>query len=336
MSGSTVTAAGPFWAITSYFNPQRYHRRRANFRVFRERLSLPLVAVELSFDGQFDLRPSDAEVLVRRRGHDVLWQKERLLNLALEALPSSCEQVVWVDCDVVFQRDDWASEVSRQLQDVSLLQPFSQVYHLPPDAELDHLAANRPLFEQTSTTALIVAGHSPEGWIGKGLGRSSLSPAPGLAWAARRELLEQHGLYDACVIGGGDTALISAAYGVFQQVINFHRLNDHQQSRYMAWAGRFHRSVQGKVACIEGGLLHLWHGSMQDRQTRERHQKLANFDFDPFTDIAVDQTGCWRWSSDKPALHAYLQQFFAARQEDGPPEASVAGQSDAVRPRLAA
>jgi hypothetical protein len=336
MSGSTVTAAGPLWAITSYFNSQRYHRRRANFRIFRERLSLPLVAVELSFDGRFDLGSRDAEVLIRRRGHDVLWQKERLLNLALDALPSSCEQVVWVDCDVVFQRDDWASEVSRRLRDVSLLQPFSQVRHLPPDAQIDDLTAAQPIFEQIATTALVAAGHSPEAWIGKALGRGPQSPAPGLAWAARRELLEQHGFYDACVIGGGDNALISAAYGVFQQIINFHKLNDRQQSRYLAWAGRFHHSVRGEVACVEGGLLHLWHGSMEDRQTRERHQKLANCDFDPFTDIAVDQSGCWRWNSVKPVLHALLKEYFAARQEDGPSAAGEDGQSNPVRPRLAA
>src|SRR5262245_37018879 len=73
--------SGPagLWAITSYFNPARYRRKLQNYRVFRERLAVPLVTAELAFDG-FDLDAGDAEVLVRVRGGDVLWQKERLLN----------------------------------------------------------------------------------------------------------------------------------------------------------------------------------------------------------------------------------------------------------------
>jgi hypothetical protein len=36
--------SGDFWAITSYFNPSHYQRRLVNYRIFRERLQMPLVA----------------------------------------------------------------------------------------------------------------------------------------------------------------------------------------------------------------------------------------------------------------------------------------------------
>jgi len=57
-----------FWAITSYFNPVRYRSRLANYRRFRAALNVPLVAVEAAADGQFELGPGDAEVLVQRSG----------------------------------------------------------------------------------------------------------------------------------------------------------------------------------------------------------------------------------------------------------------------------
>ena len=31
-----------------------------------------------------------------------MWQKERLLNVALAAVPNNVEDVAWIDCDVVF------------------------------------------------------------------------------------------------------------------------------------------------------------------------------------------------------------------------------------------
>ena len=90
------------WAITCYFNPMRYQRRLANFRIFRDRLQLPLVAVELAYGQEFELQAQDAEILIQLRDGAVLWQKERLLNIALQALPSSCHRVAWLDCDIFF------------------------------------------------------------------------------------------------------------------------------------------------------------------------------------------------------------------------------------------
>ena len=43
------------WAITSYFNPVGYQRRLENYRIFRQRLTVPLVTVELSFAPVFEL-----------------------------------------------------------------------------------------------------------------------------------------------------------------------------------------------------------------------------------------------------------------------------------------
>ena len=51
------------------------------------------MAVELSYSATFDLEPDDAEVVMRLHGGSLLWQKERLLNVALQALPAHCDAV---------------------------------------------------------------------------------------------------------------------------------------------------------------------------------------------------------------------------------------------------
>jgi len=121
------------WAITSYFNPAGYKRRLANYRHFRANLGVPLLAVELSFDGSFELAAGDADILIQRVGGDVMWQKERLLNLALEGLPPECDTVAWLDCDVVFPDAAWLESTARLLQDFPLVHPFSELHHMPRD-----------------------------------------------------------------------------------------------------------------------------------------------------------------------------------------------------------
>src|SRR5438045_2016831 len=85
------------WAITCYFNPAGYRRRLANYRIFRERLTIPLLAIELAYGSNFELNEKDADILIQLRGRDVMWQKERLLNVALQSVPPTCHKIAWLD-----------------------------------------------------------------------------------------------------------------------------------------------------------------------------------------------------------------------------------------------
>lgn len=52
-----------------------------------------------------ELSQVEAEILVQLRSTPVLWQKERLLNLAHQYLPGSVEYVAWLDCDLIFESE---------------------------------------------------------------------------------------------------------------------------------------------------------------------------------------------------------------------------------------
>ena len=56
---------------------------------------------------------------------------------------------------------------------------------------------------------------------------------------------------------------------------------------------------------------------MRERRYRERYTAFERFAFDPFEDIALDDAGLWRWASDKPEMHRFVADYFAARREDG-------------------
>ena len=296
------------WAITSYFNPLRYQRRRANFERFRAALDLPLAVAELGFDGHWELGPGDAELYLRIGDGDLMWQKERLLNLIIARLPADCTHIAWIDCDLVTAAG-WAQPLARALAEAPLVQAYRQVQYLGPDGAAERVA--------TSAVALINEGQAAAEILGGVTNRTGGAATPGMAWAARRDLITRHGLYDGCIIGGGDTALAAAAYGCFDAVTALHRMNASQQARYLAWAQPFHADVGGRIGVAALEVQHLWHGDLADRQAAERHARLAQHDFDPHCDIMPGRDGAWRWASDKPALHQMLADYFRARREDG-------------------
>ena len=304
------TRADGLWAITAYFNPMGYQRRRANYRVFRDRLSVPLVAVELAYGPGFELTEGDAEILIQLRGRDVMWQKERLLNVALSALPSSCRKVVWTDCDIVFEAEDWAERVNRLLERFQLVQAFSCVHHLSPRS-----LPTETLHTQPSAAFAIASDAQGPNRFGRPTLRGPGSTNNGLAWAARREMLDEHGFYDACVVGGGDLAMVSAAYGCFDLAMR--NMNEKQTEHYAAWARPYYEKLDAEAGFLDCRLFHLWHGEIDQRRYRGRHVGLRQYGFDPFEDIAHTADGSWRWNTTKPHMHAYVRNYFSSRSEDG-------------------
>lgn len=302
------------WAVTTYFNPARYRNRLHHFRTFRQRLRVPLAVVELAFEDAFDLAEGDADLLVQVRGGDVMWQKERLLNHLLPRLPSSCTCIAWLDCDLVFAREDWTHGLEQVLDEAMLVQPFRRALHLAPGSSPEVPVT---LFEASALAVALTARRSVHEVLGRVAERNDGVPTPGFAWVAARDLMARHGFFDACIVGGGDTALACAALGAFDTVIGLHAMNAYQRSRYLAWAEPFHREVQGRIRSTEGDLFHLWHGSMVDRRARERHLGLAAFDFDPSIDLARTDEGAWRWRTDKLPMHRYVSGYLLGRREDG-------------------
>jgi hypothetical protein len=310
-----ATAPSRLWGITSYFNPFGFGRRRANYLEFRARLEIPLLAVEWSATGRFELEEADADILVQVSSPDLMWQKERLLNIALRALPAHVDRVAWLDCDVLFRRPGWSAAAVQELETHDLVQLFSRCVYLGPDAAEEDAAPSlvhldRQLREEDDRFLQLWGKLAP--------GAPRRDRLAGLAWAGRRDLLEQHGFYDACIFGAGDRAFACTVFGQHRAAEQAWLRTPQQRRHYLAWADEVATGIAGRVGLVEGDLLHLWHGTLEDRQHRVRHEVAEKHDFDPETDIAVDpRTGLWRWATPKHTLHRAVAEFFRRRREDG-------------------
>jgi hypothetical protein len=298
------------WAITSYYNPVRYSRRLSNYHVFRANLHVPLVTVELSFDGRFDLNRNDADILIQIAGGAILWQKERLLNVALRAVPAEVDCIAWVDSDLILDRPDWVEEANRQLGTFNVVQLFSDAIHLN--------------LEDYRSTGVDVSNHeSVPGIVGLSDAKKLITVQSdlnyyqsGFAWAAKRQLLEEHNFYDAAIVGGGDCMMVAAVLGQFDGISQRFLLNEMRRRHYLEWAIPFHDSVAERIAQVPGTVYHLSHGDLKNRKYGERHFSLAAFNFDPNLDLRVGTQGAWEWARPKPELEAFLLAYFVGRAED--------------------
>lgn len=78
--------------------------------------------------------------VIHVRAKDILWQKERLLNLALAHLPAVARKVAWLDADLLFEDPSWACETSRRLDTFPVVQPFAAIARLGPARSADILS----------------------------------------------------------------------------------------------------------------------------------------------------------------------------------------------------
>ena len=320
------------WAITAFFNPTDSPALLENLQQFAPRVrrqGARLLIVELAFeDAPFVVDEALADRVVRLRSPDILWQKERLLNIGVAALPRDAEHVAWLDGDVIFENDAWVAETTAALADAAIVQPFASAAWLRPGersappclppgigegremggfaatlAALDGEARRRALLDYTTH------GHT------------------GFAWAARRALLETHGLYDRAIVGGGD--LINAH--VFAGDADYLRgrgycarmLTPAERAAVRAWGSDVARATGGRLGWVPGRVLHLFHGWLSRRAYDARTHILRDGAFDPLVDIAHDEGSAWRWAGATPELRARVREYFGARLAAPQPEAAA-------------
>ncbi len=308
----TYAVADGLWVITTYFNPCRYQTRRDNFEVFAHSMraaGIPLIIIECAFgDQEFEL-PESLDV-VRVRAQSLLWQKERLLNLAASWLPPECKYVAWLDCDILFKNDLWAKEAADLLKQHAVVQLFETCLRL----EKGNIIGSKP--DRCESFGAVAPGNPHL----LSCGRYDRHGHTGYGWAMRREIFDEVGLYEHTVAGSADHYMAHAIYDSYgfcveQSLKNNRRALQHLQE----WGKRFYRLVRGNFGVVSGEILHLWHGDLANRRYLQRMIETSDLGFDPYTDF-VARTGQpmeWHPAIDKQPLKEYMVEYFRDRREDG-------------------
>ena len=308
---------GSVCVITTYYNPCRWQTRRLIYDQFMRGMAevgAPVITVECAF-GDMPFELPEAEGVIQVRSQSLVWQKERLLNLAASWLPASCRYIAWIDADIVFENWNWVNDLERVLRKHQVAQVWEtclrlgkgNIETLPPDRVVSFAAV------MTNHPQMLHAG------------RYDAHGHTGYGWAMRREIFDWVGLYEHAICGSADHFMAHAIYGQYGFCIENALKHDVRQITHLqAWGTRFYAMTQGSLGCVPGEIRHLWHGDATNRRYFLRMHDITDLGYNPWSDlhIAPGRPIEWKPGLDKPGLKEYFTNYFASRREDGNAETS--------------
>jgi hypothetical protein len=284
--------------ITTFFNPKNYINLKRNYVQFVDNLprKTDLFPIELSFDNNFFIE-HDNVIQLKGNKNNILWQKERLLNIRLQSIPKQYTNIAWIDADIIFKNPDWIKETNDKLNNYKIVQLYEHCYRMNQDNEFDKISAGYIKYHSLDSKNTLKNNF--------GCGH------PGYAWAGRRETLEKIGFLDNQIIGGADSLMMSGFLNIETQYIR--SFNKEWRIAYEEWKSKAYEEVRGSVSFISGDIVHLYHGNYENRQYLSRAEFLIKRNFDPKKDLRLDSNLLW---ASEPSITVNLKKYFASRKED--------------------
>ena len=279
--------------ITCHWNPLKFKRLRETYLEWRPTIKFPLQCIELVIDNEEPELPDS--IVIRGDKENILWQKERMLNILIEDLPPEVKYVAWVDHDCVFKDKQWLEKSIQKLDSgIDLLQPWSKV---------EYLNLNKKIIStKPSATYTLKQGKYP-------------NTGPGLAWVAKREFLDKiGGLYDRNIVGGADAVFF---YSITNQRTEFLK---RQSQKVVENCEKWKSSIDFEVKWdyIEGTVQHLYHGDNKNRQYVSRDEIIKDYDFDPNKHIEIGENRLLRFTKEVDQnFKDKIIEYFLNRKDDG-------------------
>lgn len=245
-----------------------------------------------------DLSPALQERHIAQRAGrnaDVMWQKEHLINQAVQSL-SGVKYVAWIDADIFGPWDSIIAAGIQQLdQGVRAVQLFQSIDYLDEFGDVDAVKYGA------------VYQHS------RGLSNGS----PGGAWLCRTaDFRHAGGLWQFDVVGGGDQIFSDA---LLNRPGVRHHLRSKASPAFQDLAKRYAERVasifNGNVGFVPVHLEHHWHGDLSNRGYNTRWELLKHLN----PPLHIDPCGeTLRWKKHAPkVLVDGVRDYLFSRREDG-------------------
>jgi len=290
-------------------NPCKFKRRIKLAKEFILRMNdeqnVNLYIVELAYDcnPKFEITNANNKSHLQLRCKTPLWHKENMINIGIKKLlPSNWKSVAWIDADIEFDSESWALDTLKILNGYKdVVQLFSHFIHMKKDKTAMGLN-NSFGFKFCKNDPFCYNGASPNFWH------------PGFAWAMNREAYEQmEGIYQDNIIGGGDyfTALC------LKEKLNIETVDSIGIFYKDSIIKHSEKCFGLKLGYTPGIIRHYFHGSLKNRNYKNRYSILEKYNYNHKEFIKLDENGLMVptniFSED---FKEDIYNFFCERNED--------------------
>jgi len=276
--------------IVPYANFANFRSVRDNFYAFRQQQPSPVTVVELSLNGRFEAATESSDIRISDSIRSVMYQRSRLINLAIRRLPASIKKVAWMDGDICFDSHDWLAQLSAMLDDVEVVRPFDVIRLLKVDGAVGELVDTKV----ASTTRF------PRAW---GVRLDILPPLP-----AEPGYI---GLLDRALVG--EDELMVDCWNK-QQLSPAVRDISPGMSHYCSqWAGQLQQRKFGELA----GAASLMFAGGPVENVKDDRAYLQSSRYDPFVSLQINaKSGVYNWTNERQRSIVYFFDMLYTRNTD--------------------
>lgn len=306
--------------LVTLFNPSGFKRRVQLHNEFCERMrkepNVELYICEISPDGHPFVGSAEEDPKhIQINSSDVLWCKERAVNMLIHRLPKDWKYAAMIDADVTFVNHNWVADTIYRLNQYKIVQMFSQCCDLDIDSEGTNLRRGFMCEYQRNPTAPMLANEYT--------GNLDCQQAHvGYAWAFTREAVDvMGGYYDKSIIGNGDWISLCAWLGRAREGLppeHDYKLHPQYVQSVMDYQANCAGLYQS-VGYVDGLIIHHFHGNKAKRKYYSRNEILEKNEFNPYTDLVEDSNGMYKLSKGAKnyiGLRNDIINYFAQRDED--------------------
>jgi hypothetical protein len=298
------------YVILPYFNFVGYKSNERNLNIFLKNFksysNVELIIVEGFIEENAQLDDFSDQVFkhIKVKLRDVLWVKENLINIGFSSL-KDWQYGCWIDRDIQFANPDWALESIEKLKTYDVMQPFNQCIYLDKDftisKENTEYFKNKGYYHITSFCEWFSNLEMRE--------KPNTLGHAGHAWCINRNFYDKiGGMFDKCIVGGGDGFLAQA---MKQNFGHFHyRLFGNAYKNYCE------KTKYAKVCYLNGLIMHNYHGEIKERNYASRQEVFYKKGFNIETDLEYNN-GVLCLSESGKKFEKEIRDYFISRKEDG-------------------
>ena len=278
--------------VLAFFNPANSFRIVQNLYTVKQLLEMADIPVYIGevahAEKPFVLQA--APNIYQYRTSSIMFYKENIMAQVIRHIPDRFKKVLLLDADILFADPDWYDKVSESLDTFEVVQPFLRAF------QLDISFRVRSIKESIFTDKV-----------------KNNTTHQGYAWAFQRAWLDANPLFEYALVGGGDTMV-------------YNSLTRHRSTINAYAADISKREREGEhVSCMSVPLdiIHLPHGSIENRQYGTRHTMIVEFmtrhKLTRLSDAVYRRPdGIFEWRREyRDLIHEPLLAYFLGRNDDG-------------------